>query len=157
MNTRVKSAAQVVLSLLLLGLIGWGAYLSVAALVSILAEIESNVAVAVVATAGTIVVSVFSLVVSKRIEAKAAVRQELREKKLPIYESIISTLFKVHFAEKIGQKPPTEQELIQFFAKVTERYCQVEAFRADPTPRYRQRRALKPHHLVARFELETST
>ncbi len=37
------------------------------------------------------------------------------------------------------------------------RYCQVEAFRADPTPRYWQRRALKPHHLVARFELETST
>ncbi len=36
-------------------------------------------------------------------------------------------------------------------------YCQVEAFRADPTPRYWQRRALKPHHLVARFELETST
>ena len=25
-----------------------------------------------------------------------------------------------------------------------DRYCQVEAFRADPTPRYWQRRALKP-------------
>ena len=37
-----------------------------------------------------------------------------------------------------------------------EGYCQVEAFRADPTPRYWQRRALKPHHLAARFELETS-
>ena len=37
------------------------------------------------------------------------------------------------------------------------RYCQVEAFRANPTPRYWQRRALKPHHLAARFELETST
>ena len=36
-------------------------------------------------------------------------------------------------------------------------YCQVEAFRADPTPRCWQRRALKPHHLAARFELETST
>ena len=33
----------------------------------------------------------------------------------------------------------------------------VEAFRADPTPRYWQRHALKPHHLAARFELETST
>ena len=30
-------------------------------------------------------------------------------------------------------------------------------FRADPTPRYWQRRALKPHHLAARSELETST
>ena len=36
-------------------------------------------------------------------------------------------------------------------------YCQVKAFRADPTPRCWQRRALKPHHLAARFELETST
>ena len=35
--------------------------------------------------------------------------------------------------------------------------CQVEAFRADPTPRCWQRHALKPHHLAARFELETST
>ena len=35
--------------------------------------------------------------------------------------------------------------------------CQVEAFRADLTPRCWQCRALKPHHLAARFELETST
>ena len=33
----------------------------------------------------------------------------------------------------------------------------VEVFRADPTPRCWQRRTLKPHHLAAHFELETST
>ena len=37
------------------------------------------------------------------------------------------------------------------------RYCQVEAFRADPTPRCWYRGALKPHYLAARSELETST
>ena len=36
-------------------------------------------------------------------------------------------------------------------------YCQVESFRADPTPRCWQRGALKPHYLAARSELETST
>ena len=120
MNTRVKSGVQVVLGLSLLGLIVWGAYLAVSALVSILAAIESNVAVAVVAASSTIAVSVISLAVSKRFEAKAAVRHELRVKKVPVYESIISTLFKTQFADKVGEKPPTQQELIQFFAKVTE-------------------------------------
>ena len=36
-------------------------------------------------------------------------------------------------------------------------YCQVEAFKADPTPRCWQRGALEPHYLAARSKLETST
>ena len=120
MNTRVKSGAQLVIGFLLLGLIGWGAYLAVSALVSILASMQSNVAVAVVAASGTIVVSVISLAVSKYLEGKVAVRQELRAKKVPIYESIIGTLFKTHFADKVGEKPPTEKELMRFFITVTE-------------------------------------
>ena len=118
--TRVKSAAQTALGFLLIGLIGWGIYLSVAAVVSILTSMQSDVAVAIVAAGGTIVVSVFSLVTSKRFEAMAVVRQELRREKTPIYKSIVSTLFKVQFAEKIGEKPPTEQDLMKFFATVTE-------------------------------------
>ena len=90
------------LGFLLIALIGWGIYLSVAALVSSLTSIQSNVAVAIVAAVGTIIVSVFSLVMSKRFEAMAVVRQELRREKTPIYKSIVSTLFKVQFAEKIG-------------------------------------------------------
>ncbi len=37
------------------------------------------------------------------------------------------------------------------------RYCQVEAFGADRTPRCWQRGTLEPHYLAARSELETST
>ena len=118
--TRVKSAAQVAVGFLLLGLIGWGSYLFIAALVSSLTSMQSNVAVAIVAAGGTIIVSVFSLVMSKRFEAMTVVRQELRREKTPIYKSIVGTLFKVQFAEKIGEKAPTEQELIKFFATVTE-------------------------------------
>ena len=43
------------------------------------------------------------------------------------------------------------------FDRWSARYCQVEAFKADPTPRCWQRGALKPHYLAARSELETST
>ena len=120
MNTRVKSGVKVVFGFLLLGLIGWGAYLVVSALGSILASMQSNVAIAVVAASGTIFVSVISLAMSKHFEGKAAVRQELRAKKVPIYESIISTMFKIQLAEKVGEEPPTEKELIRFFATVTE-------------------------------------
>ncbi len=108
------------LGFLLLSLIGWGIYLFVAALVSTLASMQSDIAVAIVAAGSAIIVSVFSLVMSKRFEAMAVVRQELRAKKTPIYETIVKTLLKVHFAEKIGEKPPTEQELMQFFTTVTE-------------------------------------
>ena len=41
--------------------------------------------------------------------------------------------------------------------KGSEWYCQVEAFRADPTPRCWQHGSLEPHYLAARSELETST
>ena len=36
------------------------------------------------------------------------------------------------------------------------RYCQIEAFRANPTPRCWQRGVLKPHYLATHSELETS-
>ena len=54
-------------------------------------------------------------------------------------------------------KCPAACCLVAWQERGLEGYCQVNAFRADPTPRYWQRRALKPHHLAARFELETST
>ena len=111
MNTRVKYATQVASGFLLLGLIGWGVYQFIAALVSSLVLMQSDVAVALVVAASTIVVSALSLVMSKRIEAMAAVRQELRAKKTPIYESIIGTMFKIQFVEKIGNKLPTNKEL----------------------------------------------
>ena len=111
MNTRVKYATQVASGFLLLGLIGWGVYRFIAALVSSLVLMQSDVAVALVVAASTIVVSALSLVMSKRIEAMAAVRQELRAKKTPIYESIIGTMFKIQFVEKIGNKLPTNKEL----------------------------------------------
>ena len=50
-----------------------------------------------------------------------------------------------------------ERQRLKELERENRGYCQVEAFRADPTPRCWQRRALKPHHLAARFKLETST
>lgn len=121
MNTRIKSAAQMALGFLLLGLIGWGAYLFIAAVVSSFVSMQSDVAVAVVVAASTIVVTACSLVMSKRLEARAAVRQELRAKKTPTYESIIGMLFKLQFADKIGEKSLTNTELMKFFATATEK------------------------------------
>lgn len=44
----------------------------------------------------------------------------LRAKKVPIYEKIINFIFSFTFAEKLGEKQPTEKEIIKFFAEVTQ-------------------------------------
>jgi len=79
------------------------------------------VAVAIVAAAATVIVSVITLVISKILEGRASITQELRAKKTPIYENIISTLYRVQFAEKLGEEPLSEKELIKFFADITEK------------------------------------
>lgn len=64
--------------------------------------------------------SILALVISKAWETRAHIQQDLRTKKPPVYEKIVKTLFRVVFAEKIGEKRPDERELVRFFAEATE-------------------------------------
>jgi hypothetical protein len=68
----------------------------------------------------TVAVSVISILLSKHLEHCAVIIQELRARKTPIYEDI-STMFKVVFADKLGEQPLTEAELMRFFAATTEK------------------------------------
>ena len=121
MQAKISTALRFSLGLLLLGLIGWIVYSGILAIVGVLASIKSDLAVAIIAASASITVSVLSLIISKRLESQAVIIQELRARKTPIYEEFISTLYRVVFANKIGEEPMSEEELVKFFANYTEK------------------------------------
>jgi hypothetical protein len=66
--------------------------------------------------------SVFSLALSKAYETRAAIRNDLRQKKTPVYEDIVHTLlYDVMFSKLLGKEAPSQAELMEFFARITEK------------------------------------
>ncbi len=121
MTNRLVAILRFLFALSVIGGVAWAIYLIVAAILSSLTKLESDVAVAIVAASATVIVSVLTLVISKILEGRASITQELRAKKTPIYENIISTLYKLQFAEKLGEEPLSEQELMKFIADIMEK------------------------------------
>jgi len=83
--------------------------------------LENQVAAAVATLSVTALISIGSLILSKHYEHKREIRKEHNTKKIPIYEELISFMFNVLFAEKAGDKPPTEQEIIKFLNGFTQK------------------------------------
>ncbi len=90
------------------------------AFISAFSGLDAKYGAALVAAAGTVIVSVMSVVVSRYLETRATIRKELREKKIPVYEDLISFMFKILMATKTG-KEVTEQEMIEFMSDYTQR------------------------------------
>ena len=120
MQNRLASILLPVAGLAVLGALVLGGYTILAAALASLKQLKSDPAVAIIAAAATIAVSVISVIVAKRLELRATIRQELRAKKVPIYENIISTLFRLSLAGKFGGTPMTEQEIGRFSLLTTE-------------------------------------
>lgn len=121
MRSKLITAIVAVAALALATILAWGAIALVSTLLAALQRLRSDLAVAIVAASATITVSVISAIIAKRLEARAAIRQELRTKKVPVYKEIISTLFRFFMAEKIGEPAMTQQELAKFFLTTTEK------------------------------------
>ena len=64
----------------------------------------------------TMVVSFITVFFSKQQEYKIKIANQLHEKKIPVYEKIIEFIFSVTFQEKLGEKKPSEKEIMKFFA-----------------------------------------
>ena len=77
-------------------------------------SLNSDIAVAVIAAAATIFVSVISIVLGKIYEVRYQIQQEIREKKIPVYEELIHFMQRVFANEKLKVKP-SEEELQKFF------------------------------------------
>ncbi len=82
--------------------------------------LDAKFGAALVAAAGTVIVSVMSVIMSRYLETRATIRKELREKKIPVYEDLISFMFKILMATKTGREV-TEKEMIEFMSDFTQR------------------------------------
>lgn len=98
-----------------------GAWLVFTKSIALLTSLKSDLAVALVAASIAGLVSIVTLIISKAYEARLASREALRSKKTPVYEGIVATLFRVMFAEQLGEPSVPENELIRWFATTTEK------------------------------------
>ena len=90
------------------------------ALISAFSGLDAKFGAALVVAAGTVIVSVMSVVVSRFLETRTTIRKELREKKIPVYEDLISFMFKILMASKTGDEV-TEQDMLKFMSDFTQR------------------------------------
>lgn len=118
---RFKPLLKILPGVVVLALIGWSlvAVLRIAA--GYLRSVNSGIAVAIIAAAATGLVSVITLALTKAYETRASIRQDLRAKKVPVYEEFIQTIFKILFSEKLGQGPMDPVEMTKLFATSTEK------------------------------------
>ncbi|WP_318432191.1 hypothetical protein [Photobacterium leiognathi] len=115
----MKKFFQITLGLILIAAMCWGTIELLKFIWQLFSTVEPALGASLVAASATVLVSVLSVVLSKKSEGKALIAAQLREKKVPIYEKIVNHIFLVTYSEKLGKKPPTEKENIQFFADTT--------------------------------------
>jgi len=87
----------------------------------LLMSLQKEVAAAIIAAMATVIVSVISIMVAKYYERKLVIEQEIRQRKIPMYEEFIAFLFTVLMSDKTGETKPSEQEMMAFFNKFTQK------------------------------------
>lgn len=115
----MKKFLQVSFSIFLICLVVYGLYKAAISIWAVFKSIDPTLAAGILAASATILVSVITIMLSKRQEHKVEIESQLRQKKIPIYEKLIEFIFLITFAEKLGKKQPSEKEMIQFFADTT--------------------------------------
>ncbi len=106
-------------AILIIGLIIIGVAFGISTLV-----LDSDIAVAIITAGATVFVSVSSAILAQVSEKEKIIEQQIREKKTPVYEKIIETLFSIIFSVRIQQNqtiknnPKTPQ--IDFVARLDE-------------------------------------
>jgi len=120
MSPEIRSKLLAVVALAVLAALAWGLYALAATLVAYLMTLNPNVAAAIIAGSFTVLVSTGSVVVGKHLEKRALVSKEHRDKKIPVYEGLISFLYRMVFGSKLGNTP-TEDEVVKFLAEFTDK------------------------------------
>ena len=105
--------------LIVLAVIAGLLYLLVSVMLDALAGMDSAIAAATVPAGAAVVVAVLSVLISRHLENRAALRKELREKKVPGYEQLIEFLFGILMSVKSDQKLE-ESELVTRFSKINQ-------------------------------------
>jgi hypothetical protein len=82
--------------------------------------VNPTVGAGFVAAAATIMVSVISVLIAKRLEQRTLLMKEHRDKKIPFYEEMVQFVFRMAFADKLGLPALTEQQIVEKMAGFTQ-------------------------------------
>lgn len=112
----VKQVIQIILALLFLLAVFSLIILGSLGVWKVGVTLSPQITAAIIAGVATVLVSVFSILWSKRSERLREIEQEQRKQKLPIYEEFVAFVLKLILAEKLGNKPVPEKEMIKFMS-----------------------------------------
>ncbi|MCM3629737.1 hypothetical protein M3194_20560 [Paenibacillus glycanilyticus] len=121
MSGKSSSKAITIVGILAVFIILSGAILLVVSLINLFSSLQKEVFAAIVAATGTILVSVFSVIFTKYLERKRSIEQELRDKKIPMYESFVEFWFDILYKKKITGEAMTEKEMLDFYKEFTQK------------------------------------
>jgi len=120
MNPRIRQFLSVTLGFVLLAAAAYGLYVIVRESVRVFTSLDSDIAVAIIAAAATVFVSVLSIVLGKVYEARSLVQKEHREKKVPVYEDLMQFMFRILMSGKTGESV-SEKEMMDFMVNFNQR------------------------------------
>jgi hypothetical protein len=120
MSPRIRQGLSIAFGLLLLAGGGYSIIIAIRGTLRVLGALNSSIAVAVIAAAATVFVSVLSIVLGKAYEARSVAERQNREKKIPVYEDLIKFMFRVLMGTKTGTMP-TEEEMLEFMSSFNQR------------------------------------
>jgi len=99
--------------------VGWLCHF-LSLLIDKLSSVQSDLAKTLITASATILVAAITLVAGKLWEQRLRIRDEIRAKKIPIYEKHIHTFFEILYAEKFTGKPADPQKQVRAFAEFAE-------------------------------------
>ncbi|AVQ97744.1 hypothetical protein OBCHQ24_01290 [Oceanobacillus iheyensis] len=120
----MKKALQFIYLIIGIGItlsVLYGFYLLIMKSFEVFNSLQTEVAAAIVAAMATIIVSVLSVTIGKYLERKRVIENELREKKIPMYEEFVEFYFDLLMAKKINGKEMTQKEMMKFFNRFTQK------------------------------------
>ena len=109
---KIVSVLQVLLGLVIIAGLGFFLYKLIVLLIDKIDKINANIFVALIAGSVTII----GFFITRYLERKKIIEQQIREQKLPTYEEFIDFIFALFKSEKLNKKM-SEKELQEFYWK----------------------------------------
>ncbi|KYC88636.1 hypothetical protein MXL46_20295 [Heyndrickxia sporothermodurans] len=112
-----KNLAQIITGLLIIVGLFFGVWFIIREIWHVFSGLQKEVAAAIVAAIATVLVSIFSIILSKFYERKLLIEKEMREKKIPVYDEFIDFIMNL----LSNHENISESEMKEFFVKFTQK------------------------------------
>ena len=90
-------------------------------LIDKLSSIDSDLSKTIISSSFAVLGAALTLSAGKILEQRIKIKQDVREKKIPVYEEQMQTIFKILFSAKEGEKQLNTQEFENAFRAFTEK------------------------------------